>query len=255
VATDWIQFPCSGTPEARWRYLDNGQIEVEGLGVPTGSWNHGIDKWHDNILYFGGKYGVPAYQLAGIIRGECPSGDAQGCCSPCNACPGMKNCGLCCAYGLMQLTLGTAQSVAKGLGLPIPSAGDLFDPAVSLELGTKYFSDLLKRYNGDFVSAAVGYNAGSVKCGGCSSGTFWNVCTDGSQYPLAAIKYANAALANGFPLGELPPISQPPIPAGKPISNFNVMVATALGAFGAFHATRKFLAPKRRRRSRSRAYA
>jgi Transglycosylase SLT domain len=250
ATTDWIHFPCAGTPEARWRYLGDGSIELEGQGVVVGSWNKNLDQWHDHITFFSAKYGVPAYNIAGIMDLE-SGGNAQAC-SPCSACPGIANCSICCAFGLMQITLGTAQGLAKEMGLPVPSASDLRnDPELNLELGTKYFSDLLKRYNGDYVSAAVGYNAGSVRCGGCKSGTFWNICTDGSAYPLIAIKNANAALANGFPLGELPPISQPPLPMSqkfKPsISNFGVAMAAAAGSFIAFQLTRDYFTPRRLR--------
>ena len=55
------------------------------------------------------------------------------------------------AQGLMQLMPKTAQS----LGVT-----DVFDPEQNINGGTKYFSQLLKKYNGDIEKALWGYNAG-----------------------------------------------------------------------------------------------
>lgn len=56
------------------------------------------------------------------------------------------------------------------LGRPITSTGLMNDPAAAVEAGTRYLKQLLDKYQGDFVAAAIGYNAGSVRCG--SGGVF-----------------------------------------------------------------------------------
>ena len=61
------------------------------------------------------------------------------------------------SYGLMQ----TLFSTAKELGYTGTPEG-LYDPATSLEFGTRYLKRQLSRYGGDVEKAAAAYNAGSA---------------------------------------------------------------------------------------------
>jgi soluble lytic murein transglycosylase-like protein len=54
------------------------------------------------------------------------------------------------ALGLMQIMPDIASE----------HGGDPFDPSVNLEVGARYFSDLLQRFNGDLALALAAYNAG-----------------------------------------------------------------------------------------------
>jgi soluble lytic murein transglycosylase len=65
------------------------------------------------------------------------------------------------AFGLMQLLLPTARTVAKAYGASlIPSSGtDLFQPALNIELGTAYMKDQFAKF-GRIEYVAVAYNAG-----------------------------------------------------------------------------------------------
>jgi peptidoglycan lytic transglycosylase len=64
------------------------------------------------------------------------------------------------AHGLMQLLPSTARRLAKRMGVPRPSVASLHDPDLNIRLGTRYFSDLLTRFNGQKDKVLAGYNAG-----------------------------------------------------------------------------------------------
>lgn len=65
------------------------------------------------------------------------------------------------AVGLMQLLPATGKTVAKQIKLKGFNAPQLYNPSVNLELGTRYFKDMVERYNGQFEYALAAYNAGT----------------------------------------------------------------------------------------------
>ena len=65
------------------------------------------------------------------------------------------------AVGLMQLLPKTGKSVAKQVKLKGYNAPQLYTPAVNLQLGTRYFKDMVDKYNGQFEYALAAYNAGT----------------------------------------------------------------------------------------------
>ncbi len=69
------------------------------------------------------------------------------------------------AVGLMQLLPRTGKTVAKQVKLKGYSAPQLYTPAVNLELGTRYFKEMVDKYNGQFEYALAAYNAGSDRVG------------------------------------------------------------------------------------------
>lgn len=64
------------------------------------------------------------------------------------------------AHGLMQLLPSTARRLARGMKLPRPSTERLHEPEVNLQLGMRYFSDLLKQFDGQTEKVLASYNAG-----------------------------------------------------------------------------------------------
>lgn len=64
------------------------------------------------------------------------------------------------ALGLMQLMQTTADEVAEKINL---KQVNLFDAKTNIEIGTKYFSMLYKKYNNEELALAA-YNAGVRKC-------------------------------------------------------------------------------------------
>lgn len=64
------------------------------------------------------------------------------------------------ARGLMQLMPATAQLVAGKLGVKHANAKLTADPEYNVRLGSAYLADLIDRFNGSYVLAIAGYNAG-----------------------------------------------------------------------------------------------
>lgn len=63
------------------------------------------------------------------------------------------------AKGLMQVMDSTAIEIANKIDEPIMEE-TLFDPEKNIMIGTKYYSELLKLYNGNILLALTAYNAG-----------------------------------------------------------------------------------------------
>lgn len=61
------------------------------------------------------------------------------------------------AIGLMQLLETTAEETAQELGL---QEIDLTDEETNINIGTKYFSELLDKYDGNYMLSLAAYNAG-----------------------------------------------------------------------------------------------
>jgi len=127
-------------------YPDYSQMFPEEMGreewdifYPLTNWNE-IKQWSQNR-------GLDRYQVAGFIRQETIFD------------PKAKSGAN--AYGLMQLLLPTARTVARSYGASsIPTSGtDLYQPALNIELGTAYLKDQFAKF-GRIEYVAVAYNAG-----------------------------------------------------------------------------------------------
>ena len=63
------------------------------------------------------------------------------------------------AVGLMQIMESTAMETANKLELNITEEY-LFEPELNIQLGIRYFTDLLEKYNNNYNLAIIAYNAG-----------------------------------------------------------------------------------------------
>ncbi len=63
------------------------------------------------------------------------------------------------AIGMMQLLPSTAKEVARKAGIGY-SRSRLYEPEYNMRLGSLYFNRLLNAYDGSYILASVGYNAG-----------------------------------------------------------------------------------------------
>lgn len=59
------------------------------------------------------------------------------------------------SWGIMQVTVATARDMRPGT-----TAEHLNDPAISIDLGARYFSQMLRRYKGNVDRAIRAYNQG-----------------------------------------------------------------------------------------------
>lgn len=228
--SDWRQFDCPGA-SARWRLVD-GRIEIEGEGAPIRPFPPDVEQWRAIIDAKGDKYNLPPIWIAAIMALE--TGGRPGLCrkNPDGSCSHREG------MGLMAMLLSTASFYA---GRKVSEAELLGDYDLQIDLGAKMLADLRDRYDGDFVKAAIAYNAGRIRCGngrtwerphepcpptpwgvvmGCvrttravnvycrpsavSEGMF--ACP--GDYPRVAISYFNAAAENGW--GEAAPRPAPP---------------------------------------------
>ena len=64
------------------------------------------------------------------------------------------------AKGLMQLMDSTAEEVAKNIQMEYNSNATLYNPEDNIQLGIKYFSELMEHYNQNYILALAAYNAG-----------------------------------------------------------------------------------------------
>ncbi|MBC7370407.1 MAG: lytic transglycosylase domain-containing protein, partial [Bdellovibrionaceae bacterium] len=68
------------------------------------------------------------------------------------------------AQGLMQLIPGTAQDVARRLGMKkLDFPEDVFRPEINIPLGTFYISSMIDQFGGNVPFALAAYNAGPTK--------------------------------------------------------------------------------------------
>jgi len=156
----WTSFDCSSTTR-RWRELDNGKIEVEGLGTPVRAWPEKVNSWSNIIEDKAAKYNVPASWIAAIMAIE--SGGETNVCYKIGG-----QCSTADGAGLMAVLSYTANGL---IGRPVGPHEMMSDPDLAVDLGTMLIRRLIDRDGEDFLKVAIGYNAGSVKCSYGSSGT------------------------------------------------------------------------------------
>lgn len=126
-------------------YPDYSQMFPEEMGREEWDIFYPHVAW-DQIAAWSKNRNLDLYQVAGLIRQESVFNPRAS--SHANA------------YGLMQLILPTARSVARKYGSTATiSVESLFQPALNIELGTAFMRDQLDKY-GRIEYMAVAYNAG-----------------------------------------------------------------------------------------------
>jgi soluble lytic murein transglycosylase-like protein len=89
------------------------------------------------------------------------------------------------ARGLLQFIITTARDIGRDVGLVDVAPDDLYDPRVIIRLGTKYVSELSKRFGDDRYKTTAAYNAGPNQV------ALWSRLApgDGDDWFLSAINF------------------------------------------------------------------
>jgi len=125
-SADYLSLPLGNAPEKFWEMLFPLPYKDEVFGNAR---ERGIDPW----------------DVAALIRQESEFNPAAK--SPANA------------RGLMQLEPSTGRMLGRQQGMSVPTSL-LFNPSVSIRLGTEYLKQQLKSWNGDWYRTLAAYNAG-----------------------------------------------------------------------------------------------
>ncbi len=126
-------------------YPDYAQMFPEEMGKEEWDIFYPLNYW-DQIKSWAKTRNLDAYQVAGFIRQETVFS------------PRAKSNAN--AYGLMQLLIPTARTLAKKYGNESPiSVETLYQPALNIELGTAYIRDMYDKF-GRVEYVAIAYNAG-----------------------------------------------------------------------------------------------
>jgi soluble lytic murein transglycosylase len=124
---DYLSLPLENAPIRFWQML---------FPLP----------YKDQVFESAKARGVDPFFVAALIRQE----------SEFN--PGAKS--RANALGLMQLEPATGRMVGRQQGMGVVSASLLFDPGVSIRLGTQYLRGQLDSWDGDWYRTLAAYNAG-----------------------------------------------------------------------------------------------
>lgn len=103
-------------------------------------------KYSEYVYKYSEEYGVDPILIFAIIKAE--SNFNPNVVSKSNA------------IGLMQLMDTTAEELARKLDVNFMKGASLYNPELNIRLGTKYFSNLMKEYNNNYLLALTAYNAG-----------------------------------------------------------------------------------------------
>ena len=102
-------------------------------------------KYSEYVEKYSKEYDIDPYMVYAIIKAE--SNFNENAKSASNA------------VGLMQIMEATAIETANKMDLNVTEE-DLFNPELNINIGLKYFSNLVNKYNDNYYLAIIAYNAG-----------------------------------------------------------------------------------------------
>lgn len=132
------------------KHAINGYFAMDLTALPQPYWEGLFPRpYWDALRRYSDENGLDPYLVASLIRQE--SEFNPGVVSHANA------------YGLMQLLPSTGKGTAKQVGLHNYKTDSLLDPTINIELGTKYFREMVDHFGGQVEYALAAYNAGSSR--------------------------------------------------------------------------------------------
>ena len=128
----------------------NGYFAMDMNALPQPYWQGLFPRpYWDALRRYSDENGLDPYLMASLIRQE--SEFNPGAVSRANA------------YGLMQLLPSTGKNTAKQVGLHNYKTDSLLDPTTNIQLGTKYFREMVDHFGGQVEYALAAYNAGDSR--------------------------------------------------------------------------------------------
>jgi soluble lytic murein transglycosylase len=128
----------------------NGYFAMDLNALPQPYWEALFPRpYWDALRRYSDENGLDPYLVASLIRQE--SEFNPGAVSRANA------------YGLMQLLPSTGKTTAKQVGLHNYKTDSLLDPTTNIQLGTKYFREMVDHFGGQVEYALAAYNAGDSR--------------------------------------------------------------------------------------------
>ena len=103
-------------------------------------------KYNEYVEKYANEYGIDSMLIYAIIKAES------------NFNSNIKSSSN--AIGLMQLLENTAKETATKIGVEY-TENCLYNPEINIQLGIKYYSELLKEYSNNYMLALTAYNAGT----------------------------------------------------------------------------------------------
>ena len=132
------------------KHAINGYFAMDLNALPQPYWEGLFPRpYWDALRRYSDENGLDPYLVASLIRQE--SEFNPGVVSHANA------------YGLMQLLPSTGKSTAKQVGLHNYKTDSLLDPTTNIQLGTKYFREMVDHFGGQIEYALAAYNAGDSR--------------------------------------------------------------------------------------------
>lgn len=235
----WYGGDCQASTR-RARLLEDGRIEIEGMGTVTMELPKAVPQWASLLQKYADQYAVPPQILGGILTVE--SGGNQ---KACNLEGGDGTC-LTVSYNKK------GKRINKGVGLmqltdPSVKAGHsnaelLDDPDLNIMLGAKAFADQWVRYKGNLVKAIQAYNHGNGNCWDASTEEQYKKNpwgrTMAGNYVSDVIRATNGVVDSGMLTGNAPepvlpgpsptpPTPSPPAPPAPPAPPVNIASASS----------------------------